>query len=185
MNSVLLPKYMFLTKGIGVHRDKLQSFELALRDAGIERCNIVNVSSILPPKCKIISREEGEAKLVPGEITFCVLSKNQTNEPKRYITAAIGVAVPTEKNKYGYISEYHAFGETENASKDYAEDMAATMLATTLGIPFDPDKAWNERRQQYITTGKIINTHSICQAAIGDKDGRWTTAIAAAVFLLR
>ena len=31
----LVAKEIFLTKGIGVHEDKLTSFEYALRDAGI------------------------------------------------------------------------------------------------------------------------------------------------------
>ena len=68
--KILLPKKMFFTKGVGVHKKELRSFELALREAGIEKCNLVQVSSILPPDCKTISRNEGIKELIPGMFTF-------------------------------------------------------------------------------------------------------------------
>lgn len=179
----MVPQKVFFTKGVGVHKDKLSSFELSLRSAGIEKCNVVSVSSILPPNCKTISREEGLQSLKPGGITFCVMSKNATNEPNRLISAAIGVAVPKGNTNYGYLSEHHAFGETARVSGEYAEDLAATMLATTLGIPFDPNQAWDERKQVYKTSGHIFKTKHICQSATGNKDGLWTTVIAVAVFI--
>ena len=181
---MVLPQQFFLTKGVGSHKEQLQSFELALRDAGIQICNLVNVSSIIPPGCSFISREEGLGKISPGEITFVVLSKNSTNEPNRLLAASIGVAIPSKKNKYGYISEHHSFGETSKIAGDYSEDLAATMLATTMGIPFDPETAWDERKQQFKSSGLIIKTRNICQSATGNKQGLWTTVIAVAVFLL-
>jgi arginine decarboxylase len=166
----MVPKKVFFTKGVGVHKDKLASFELALRTAGIEKCNLVYVSSIFPPECKIISRAEGESILRPGQITFCVMARNQTNEPNRLISASIGLAIPAENENYGYLSEHHAFGETEGKSGDYAEDLAATMLATTLGIEFDADKNRDERKQEYITSGKIIKTKNTSQSTQGNKE---------------
>jgi arginine decarboxylase len=177
------PTKVFLTKGVGVHKDKLASFELALRDAGIEKYNLVFVSSILPPNCKIISREEGLKLLQPGQIIFCVFARNQTDEPNRLISAAIGVAVPKETDQYGYLSEHHAFGQKAEIAGEYAEDLAATMLASTLGIPFDPEIAWEERENVYKASGQIFKTTHICQSAEGNKDGLWTTVIAAAVLL--
>lgn len=176
------PKKMFLTKGVGVHKDKLASFELALRNAGIQRCNLVTVSSILPPNCQIVSKEKGEKMLQPGQIVFCVLARSETNEPNRLVSAAIGVARPSDGNNYGYLSEHHAFGEVAKKTGDYAEDLAATMLATTLGIEFDANKAWEEREQIYKASGHIFKTTNICQSAEGNKDGLWTTVIAVAVF---
>lgn len=180
----LVPQKIFLTKGLGVHKDKLSSFELALRNAGIERCNLVSVSSILPPKCKIISRENGLKYLKPGIITFSVMARNSTCESNRLIASAIGIAKPTDENHYGYLSEHHSFGETANTAGEYAEDLAATMLATTLGIPFDPDQAWDERKNVYRTSGHIIKTRHICQSAKGNKNGIWTTVLSAAVFIM-
>ena len=179
----IVPTKIFFTKGVGVHKDRLASFELALRNAGIEKCNLVYVSSIFPPNCKNISREEGIKLLKPGQITFCVMARNETNEPHRLVSSAIGVAIPKDENIYGYLSEHHAFGETDEKSGEYAEDLAATMLATTLGLDFDSEKAWEEREQIYKSSGQIIKTRHICQSAEGNKEGKWTTTIAVAVML--
>jgi len=178
----MVPKKIFFTKGLGVHKDRLASFELALRDAGIEKCNLVMVSSIFPPNCKLISRDEGLQILQPGQVTFCVMARNDTKEPNRLISSAIGTAIPRDTNNYGYLSEHHAFGEIAKKSGEYAEDLAATMLATTLGIDFDPEKTWDEREQIYKASGHIFKTNNICQSAEGNKDGLWTSVIAAAVF---
>jgi len=179
----MVPKFCFLTKGVGVHKDKLASFELALRDAGIEKCNLVYVSSIFPPLCKMISKAEGIKKLKPGQITFCVMARNETNEPNRLISSSIGLAIPKDSTNYGYLSEHHSFGEKAEKVGEYAEDLAATMLATTLGIEFDPNLAWQEREQVYKSSGNIIKTCNIVQTAEGNKEGMWTTVLSAAVFI--
>ncbi len=181
----IIPELFFLTKGVGKHRDQLQSFELALRDAGIQYCNLVNVSSIVPPGCKLISRDQGLKMLEPGEITYVVQARNSTKEPHRLLASSIGVAIPSGKNQYGYLSEHHSFGQTDETAGNYAEDLAATMLATTMGIKFNPETAWDERKQLFKTTRLIIKTANITQSATGDKNGLWTTTVASAVFLSR
>jgi len=179
----MIAQKIFFTKGVGIHKEQLSSFDAALRDAGVAPFNLVDVSSIFPPGCKKISREEGLKFLRPGQIVYWVVSRNSTNEPNRLIAASIGCALPADPNQYGYLSEYHSFGETDTKTGDYAEDLAALMLATTLGIEFDPDLAWDEREQIYKMSGKIIRTTNITQSAIGNKDGLWTTVVAAAVFV--
>ena len=180
---MFVPTKMFFTKGVGKHKDYLQSFELALRDAGIEKLNIVAVSSIYPPNCKRIPKEEGLKLLSPGNVTFCVMARNATNEPNRLIASSIGVAQPADPNQYGYLSEHHPYGETDEKAGEYAEDLAATMLATTLGVEFDPNTAWDEREKLYKMTGKIVRTFNVTQSAEGDKNGLWTTVVATAVLL--
>ena len=177
------PTKIFFTKGVGRHKDYLQSFELALRQAGIEKCNLVMVSSIYPSGCKRITREQAASLLEPGSITFCVMARNFTNEPNRLIATSIGVALPSDDSHYGYISEHHPFGEPEKVAGEYAEDLAATMLATTLGVEFDSETAWNERENVYKQSGKIFKTFNVTQSAEGDKNGLWTTVISAAVML--
>jgi arginine decarboxylase len=177
-----LPTSVFLTKGIGIHRHQLTSFEFALRNADIEQQNLVSISSILPPHCRLISREEGIATLRAGEITFSVLARAETNEPGRRVHASIGLARPADPDMYGYIAELHGFGMTADQSGEYTEDLAATMLASTLGIEFDPSAAWNERKKLYEHTQLIIESLSITAAAQGDDSGLWTCAVAAAVF---
>ncbi len=180
----MIPKKMFFTKGVGREKEKLASFEAALRNAGIEKYNLVKVSSILPPQCKIVSREAGLKELNPGQILFCILSENSSNEPNRLLAASVGCAIPADKSQYGYLSEHHSYGEKEGKAGDYAEDLAASMLATTLGLEFDIEKNYDERKEVWKMSGEIVRTTNITQSSIVGKDGRWTTVIAAAVLLL-
>lgn len=179
----MIAKKIFLTKGVGKHRERLTSFELALRDAGIAHCNLVRVSSIFPPRCKMITRVQGQKALRPGEVVFAVLSENSTREPHRLIAASIGLAQPADREMYGYLSEHHSFGETEQQAGEYAEELAAEMLATTLNVDFDPEKSWDEKKEIYRISDKIVRTLNISQSAVGDKRGLWTTVLAAAILL--
>jgi arginine decarboxylase len=179
----MVPKKVFFTKGVGVHREKLASFEMALRVAGLAHCNLVLVSSIYPPGCKTISKEEGLKLLRPGEIVFAVYDRESNNEPNRLVAASVGLAVPADSSMHGYLSEHHSFGETDEKAGEYAEDLAASMLATTLGIEFNPEMDWDEREQIFKMSGKIVRTTNITQSAVGNKDGLWTTVFAAAVFI--
>ncbi len=180
----LLPKKIFFTKGVGNHREELHSFELALRSAGIEKLNLVQVSSILPPGCKIVSRNEGIKSVTPGQITFCVMSKCSSNEPRRLIAASVGCAIPTDKSLYGYLSEHHAYGQTDTVAGDYAEDLAAAMLASTLGIELDENLGWDEKKEIYRISDKIVRTRNITQSAIVKRDATYSTVVAAAVLIL-
>lgn len=179
----MVPTRMFFTRGVGRHRNRLQSFEVALRDAGIEACNLVKVSSIFPPGCKIVSKKVGLNQIHPGMITHCVMAEANTNEPNRLICAGLGLAIPSGDERYGYISEHHGYGMTEKKTGDFVEDMAASMLASTLGVEFDPDADYDARREIYRMSGEIVTTRSFVQTAEGDKNGLWTTVVAAAVFL--
>ena len=174
---------MFLTRGVGRHREKLASFELALRDANIAEYNIVRVSSIFPPGCRMISRKDGVKKLTAGQVLFCVVAESATNEPHRLVASSIGVAIPRDPDHYGYLSEHHSYGQTDQQAGDYAEDLAAQMLATVLGVDFDPDAAWDERKEFWRISDEIVTTRNITQSAIGDKGGMWTTVVAAAVLI--
>ena len=178
-----IPKRVFLTSGIGYHRQRLSAFEYALREADIEQQNLVSVSSILPPQCALIARSAGVPALSPGEITFCVMARAETNESGRCVAAGIGLARPKDTNHYGYISEHHGFGMSEAETSEYVEDLAATMLASTLRIEFNPDAAWDQRKRVYEMSNLIVDTHSIAAAASGARRGDWTCVVAAAVFL--
>ncbi len=183
-NRLLVPRKIFFTKGVGSHKFELRSFELALRDAGIEKSNLVQVSSILPPGCQTASRNEGLKELIPGMLTFCVMARCSSNEPHRLIAASIGAAIPADPNAHGYLSEHHAFGETEKIAGDYAEGLAAAMLASTLGIEFDENKGWDENKREYrIGSDKVVRTTNITQSTVISANGDYSTVIAAAVFI--
>jgi arginine decarboxylase len=184
LGKAMVPKKIFFTKGVGRHKERLTSFELALRDAGIASQNLVRVSSIFPPRCKVITRKEGLTYLHHGEVVFSVIAENSTREPHRLIVSSIGVAIPADRDTYGYLSEHHSFGETEDQAGEYAEELAAEMLATTLDVEFDPDTSWDEKKEIYRISNKIVRTSNVTQSAVGDKRGLWTTTIAAAVLIL-
>ena len=177
-----VPTRAFLTKGVGRHKEKLTSFEMALREAHVAEFNLVRVSSIFPPHCKLVSPQEGLKSLVPGQIVFAVVAEAQTNEPSRLAAAAIGLARPADPSHHGYISEHHAFGQRQQSAGDYAEDLAASMLATVLGVPFDPEQAWDQRKEQWLMSGEIVNTTHISCTAEAQDDGRWVTAVSAVIF---
>src|ERR1700741_2152966 len=179
----MVPRRLFFTKGVGKHKERLTSFELALRDAGIAAQNLVRVSSIFPPQAKLVPRKEGLTYVYPGEVVSPVVPETSTREPHRLVAASIGVAIPSDRNTYGYLSEHHSFGETEEQAGEYAEELAAEMLATTLDVDFDPDKSWDEKKEIYRISNKIVRTANVTQSAIGDKRGRWTTVIAAAILI--
>jgi len=181
MNN-LVPVKLFLTKGVGSHKYQLKSFEEALRKAGVAQQNLVQVSSIIPPGCKIIGQESGLKKLKPGQISHCVMARADTNENGRLIASSIGVAVPKDTSKWGYLSEVHGHGMNQTEASDMAEDLAADMLGTTLGLEVDPDQAWSEKEQVYKASGLIIKTSNITQTARGQK-GLWTTTVAIAMLL--
>lgn len=183
MQHHFVPTRMFFTKGTGKHRQKLQSFEEALRNAGIAEFNLVRVSSIYPPRCRIVSRNKGLELLTAGQVVYCVLAESRTDEPNRLACAGIGLAIPADRAHYGYISEHHGFGMTQRTCADYVEDMAASMLATTMGIDLDPDKAYNERKEIYQAKGLVVRARAVVQTVEGDKHGLWTTAVSAAVLV--
>jgi len=181
--NLAVPEKMFFTKGVGTHKAELRSFELALRDAGVEKCNLVPVSSILPPECQIIPKNEGVNKIYPGMVTYTVMTRCASCEPHRLIAASIGCAVPANPRAYGYLSEHHGFGQNEKTAGDFAEDLAVEMLASTLGLEFDEERSWDENKSIYQLSDKIIRTANITQTAVIGPDGFYSTVIAAAVFL--
>lgn len=174
-------KEIFLTKGVGRHPEKLASFEEALRDAKIAPFNLVHVSSIFPPRCRLVKPGYGLKRLRHGQILHAVIARNSVNENHRLVTSSIGLAIPKDRSNYGYISEHHSWGETDSRAGDYAEDLAAMMLSTTLGIEFGSDASWDRKKEEWEMSGKIVRTMNMTQSAIGRSDA-WTTVIAAAVF---
>lgn len=180
----LVPKKIFFVKGKGFHKTKLTAFEEALRDAGIEKYNLVNVSSIFPPYCIEINKEDGLKQLRPGQIVYAVIARIDSNEYNRLISASIGVAKPADKGQYGYLSEHHSFGVKPEKVGDIAEDLAAEMLATTLGIPFDPNANYDEKREVFKMGGKIVETKNITTYATVRDEDEWASVVAAAIFIL-
>ena len=156
----LVPRKVFFTTGVGKHSDALVSFELALRDAGIEKFNLVPVSSIFPPGCEIVSVEEGLKELFPGQIVFCVMARMTSNEEGKRIFASIGAAIPPTPDLNGYLTEYHGYSNGNEGK--HAEENAAYMLRTAFEI--EPARTFN--------------------ATVSAEVEDYTTVMAAAVFVI-
>jgi arginine decarboxylase len=181
--TLFIPKEIFFVKGVGKEKERLASFEMALRDANIAEYNLVKVTSIFPPRCKLIAAKEGVKKLKAGQILYVVLAESSTNEPNRLIAASIGVAIPKDPDQYGYLSEHHSYGETSQKVGEYSEDLAAYMLATTLGVSFEEEVNYDSGKDLWRIKKEVVTTRNVTQTAVGEKTGLWTTAIAAAVML--
>lgn len=180
-----LPKGVILTKGVGKHKEKLVSFEMALRDAEIAHLNLVPVSSIKPTEALVSKNTAILADIPAGTITPVVLSRQETELNSLLIAASIGVAVPENSEGYGYLSEHHSEGQSQKEAGDYAEDLAAQMLATIKGLEFDPETSWDERKEVFRAGGKknrLISTMNITASGRGYRGG-WCTVVAAAVLV--
>ncbi len=181
----LVPKKIFFVKGKGFSSNsKLRSFEEALRDAGIEKFNLVKVSSIIPPHCKEVSKSEGLKHLKTGQVVYSVLSKISSNNKDDLIYSSIGVAKPTNEEFYGYLSERHSIEIKPEKLGEITEGLAAEMLATMLGIPFNSESDYDKKKEILRIDGKIIETKNITESTTVKKDGEWATVLAAAIFIL-
>ncbi len=158
----LIPSKVFFTFGKGSAKMELEAFELALREAKIERFNLVTVSSIVPPNCKVISKEEGLSRMKAGQIAFVVLSRIDSKKVDQTISASVGAAIP--KKGYGYLSEYNA-AEAIDLAKKKAERLAEHMLSTT--------------KAEKVNDVSVTSISS----SIKVKKGMWACAVAAAVLL--
>ena len=183
-STAWIPKNIFLTKGTCDNKEKQESIDLALRSAGIASYNLISVSSILPPQCEIISQEKGNDMLQPGQVVPVVLARSESDKPDTQISSGVGIAVPRNRDDYGYLSEHHSIGMNDQQIEDYVEDLAAEMLATTYGLQFDPDASWDEKRELWNIDNRIVETKSIVEVLQSDSSGRWATVVCAAVLII-
>ena len=133
--GALVPTKVFLVRGCGRHKEKLVSFEKALREMGIAPFNLVRVSSIYPPHCRLVTKAAGLKLLQPGQILFVVLSENATDDPREVITASIGMAVPDDPSQYGYLAEHSDYREVRQGD------------GTPHGVPGRRDAGDQARRE--------------------------------------
>ncbi len=119
----MMPGAFFTTAGAGVSAvSHLNSFDRALWEAGIDMCNLVKVSSILPKQAKRVD----PSPIAPGTVTFCVLSHADGAEGER-IAAGVAWAWCTSLDggeDYGIIAEDAGFKDTGTLKKNLAEKLS-------------------------------------------------------------
>ena len=77
----------------------------------------------------------------------------------------------------------HAYGMNDTTAGNFAEDMAAAMLASTQGVEFNEDASWDEKDEVFRLSGKIVRTSNVTQTAVGNPQGLYTTVLTAAICL--
>jgi arginine decarboxylase len=179
----MVPKGVFLTKGVGIHSERLNSFEEALREARISSFNLVTVSSIVPPHCRLLDIQEGLRLMSPGQLTFSVMSRGDSNEEGRLISAAVAILLPENPNDYGYISEFHGYGMEADEVEDWVCDQAAELYASAKGLKINWKRAWSPEDEKYTLEERSFSPKYVVSMARGKK-GKWVTTVAAAVFIL-
>lgn len=168
MSFDFVPKKIFFTNGTGSHKEPLEAFHFALKDAGIEKYNIVNVSSIIPPFCEVIDTERGLQELKTGQILFCVMARETSNQKDKIIGASISCAFLKNQNVLGYIAEHHSTECTsEKSLSEYTEKLATSLLSLKI-------ETLNHHQINVITTTQVAKVQ---------EDRLHTDVIAAAVFL--
>lgn len=167
--DLFTPKYAFLTSGVGEGEDFLVAFDGALREAGISSQNLVPVSSVFPPECKLVEKEEGIKMLKAGRISFCVMARLESNVANERISAGVGLIIPSNKEIYGYLSECKSSEKNKEEMETCAQDVAVKLLAAKLGM--DTGSLEYEKRT------------SIAASAVV-KEGNWSSVVASCVFIL-
>lgn len=165
-----LPKYAFLTRGVGQGYHPIAAFDAALCEAGVSSQNLVLVSSVFPSGCQLLSREDGLSMLVPGQVTFCVMARHDSRDPGKLIVSAVGLVIPKTKMPYGYLAEYHAENQDESTAAREAEQLARTLLSAKMGRP--------------IKDIGVESQQSIALATSVGNGGEWTSVVTMCVFIL-
>jgi len=122
-----LPSKIILTSGVGTGTTKLNAFDDALLNTGIGNFNLSPVSSVIPPKAKIIylSKNNSE-KLLPkvGSIVPTIYSCSYGNKFGERITAALALGIPKDYENYnGLIFEFAAKNITKNKAERICKEM--------------------------------------------------------------
>ena len=102
-----MPTRYFLASGASDGYTPLNAFDGALLQAGIGNTNIVKMSSIVPPHCKLVA----PIALPPGALVPTAYAAITSDVPGEIISAGIAVALPEDENQNGLIMEYSAKGE--------------------------------------------------------------------------
>ena len=161
----MIPKKLFFTAGTGKSKDRLISFELALKDAQINHCNIVQISSIIPKDCEIIDVDDGLTEIMPGEIVYGVMARIDTDKDDQQIAASIGMVRPSDLSHHGYLSTFQGHDYDDSFALTEAQFLAAHMFDKTFG--YDDD----------------IIMDAIAASSTGEKD-LFTTVVAVAIFII-
>lgn len=142
--------------GVGVDQYNIASFDKALIEAGVGNYNLVRVSSIIPPKAKLVN----QINYPKGSVLFTAYAQKSTRKDES-IASAIAAAIPKRADGVGVIMEYSCVG-----NKQKAIQIAETLAAEGMRRRGD---------SEYILVSDGIEAHGQC--------GLTTTTFAAIVLM--
>jgi arginine decarboxylase len=158
----------------------------ALRQAGVADCNLVKVSSVLPPGVRLIDRAEAEQLLRPGNVVFAVIAQAVTQEPHQRLSVGVGWAIPDKPGVPGYVAEVEeeqGHGMSAEACADEVGATAIRLLAERLRVKCDAETLWKKRKSGLALGRTRVLADSLTETVVGDEQGRYTAAVALAVYL--
>jgi len=181
-NDPIVPKQMFFTKGVGYHRNKLQALNQRFVMPASRSATLLRYRASSRRNVRLSLRPRGSRNSKQGKSPSLFLPRGDSGtKPSGF---CIRRSCTTEKQEAIRLYQRTPwFWPDSQEGFDFAEDLAATMLASTLGIELDPDKDWNERKMVYQVGERQFVSRSTAQTARGHKDSLWTTVIACAVML--
>lgn len=128
-----IPHEYFITKGKGESNAgsaglpfETGSYDAALNDAGIENCNVIEYTSVIPTHAKLISKEEGIKRLNWGEVLEVIKAQSNGRRGTKISAAVMTTTITDPNGKYlgGFACEYSGSG-----TKSEAEDSLAFSIA--------------------------------------------------------
>jgi arginine decarboxylase len=181
----MLPTQLFLTSGIGTHKEDKNARDRASVQAGISRLNLVSVSSILPAGIKLIDRATFDSRVKDGQIVFAINGICQSNKPGQRVTASLSLAVPHDPTVTGFVTELFEYpGLQEDQARQRTEKMVLQLFAEQHGdTKFVADDVWQPTNSEYEIANHPLRLLTVSQSGVCNEDGDFTCAIVAAVFL--
>lgn len=189
---IFIPARVFFVSGTATHQLERVALQRAMREAGVADCNLVKVSSLIPPEARIIPSAEGRRLLHPGNIVHAVIAQAQTNEPHQRISTAIAWAKPDRLDVPGYIAELEedlAKGKSAATAEMTVGEEALEIMAMRLRTKVDAKRAWERRgRSRTVRIGRTtVHTGSLSVSIVGpeEQDGEspWAAAFVAAIYV--
>ena len=189
---IQVPTRVFFTSGVGFHKTQRVAMQHAMREAGLADCNLVKISSVIPPACQVVTRERGLRMLEAGAIAHAVIAQGVTKEPHQRVSVALCWGQPDREDLPGYITEIEeeeANGKSEQTAIDEAGEALTAMLAEKIGAKVDAPKVWGQRgRERRLRIGGVnVRVGSIAESAVGpeaqDGESKYAIAMAFAVYL--
>uniref|UniRef100_A0A6C0JFK3 arginine decarboxylase n=1 Tax=viral metagenome TaxID=1070528 RepID=A0A6C0JFK3_9ZZZZ len=163
-----IPHEYFITKGKGESNAgsaglpfETGSYDAALNNAGIENCNVIEYTSVIPTEAKLISKEAGLKRLQWGEVLEVIKAQSNGRRGSKISAAVITTTITDPNGKYlgGFACEYSGSGSRTEAEQSLALSIAGMIKRRGYGNIIGQTKIYKDNKtdKNYIIhPGKIF-----------------------------